>query len=89
MRLLRRDDSAQAEIVALVLVIVGVALIIYGGTLATGTEVGSGLVWIGIGIIVADVGGFVVFETPYVLIGGGAGFVIVIIGALIHLATGH
>ncbi len=89
MRDLRGDDRAQAEIVALILVIIGIVLIIYGATLATGTEVGSGLEWIGIGIIIADVGGFVVVKTPTVLIGGGAGFVILLIGAFIHLATGH
>ncbi len=89
MKSLWKDENAQTEILALILVVAGIVIIIIGGVLASGTEVGTGLIWIGIGIIVADVGGFVVVETPTVLIGGGAGFVILLAGAFLHLTTGH
>ncbi len=90
MRSLRGDDDAQiAEIIGLILFVAGIVLIIVGLTQATGSDVGSGLEWIGGGVIIADIGGFLEVKVPHVLIAGGAGFVVLLVGAFIHLATGH
>ncbi len=65
----------------LILVVIGLVLIIVGISTATGGCVGSGLMWVGGGIIVGDFGGFIQIKNPYVLIAGGAGFVILLVGA--------
>ncbi len=82
---LRSDALGQAPILILmtvVLVIIGVIMIFVGIATASAGCIGTGLMWIGGGIIVGDFGGFVSIQAPPVLIAGGAGAVIVIIGAI-------
>lgn len=84
---LTKDVSAQGMIFAIfpiILVIAGLILIIIGITTAGGGCVGTGLMWVGGGIIVGDFGGFVMVKNPYVLVAGGAGFVILLIGAALR-----
>jgi len=81
---LRDEAFGQAPIlilVSIVLVIIGVIMIFVGITTATSGCIGSGLMWIGGGIIIGDFGGFVQVQTPPILIAGGAGAVILLVGA--------
>ena len=78
------DETGQGPLLAIfpiVLVLIGVIMIFVGISTASGGCVGTGLMWIGGGIIIGDFGGFVVVKHPFVLIGGGAGFVVILIGA--------
>lgn len=68
-------------VLSIILIVVGVVMILIGVSTAQSGCVGSGLMWIGGGVIVGGFGGFVTVQNPYVLISGGAGFVIVLVGA--------
>jgi hypothetical protein len=85
----RRNIRAQGPFlfIAAIIAIVGVALVVYGVGLAQ-AHLGSGLIAIGAGLLLLDAGGFVVVRNPYILIGGAAGAVIILIGAALS-AFGH
>jgi hypothetical protein len=76
------DDKGigLATLFPLLLVVIGIAFILYGLTAASGC-VGDELMWIGAGIVIGDFGGFVIVKHPAVLIGGGGGLVVLIVGA--------
>jgi hypothetical protein len=86
---IRSNDRGQGPFlfIAAIIAIVGLALVVYGVGLVQ-VHLGSGLISIGAGLLLLDVGGFVVVRNPYILIGGAAGAVIILIGAALS-ALGH
>lgn len=85
------DKFGEAPILVLlsvVLVIVGVVMLLAGIATASSGCIGTGLMWIGGGIIVGDFGGYLSIQIPHVLIGGGAGAVILLVGAAVRWASG-
>jgi len=93
----RFSDDAQGEletaltIIGIIAFIAATLMIIGGINLATnGTKsnhVGAGLMWIGGGCLIGDLGGVVIFQSPKLLIAGVAGVVLIIIGAFISLGA--
>lgn len=81
---MRRNESGQAPVIAVgvIAALVGLVLILVGVT-QLGTNEGVGLIEIGLGLMILDVGGFAVIRTPTILIGGVPGFVILVIGVIL------
>ena len=69
------EDLANGVfIISVILILAGLGIAITGG-------IGTGLMLIGGGCILAGIGGSVHFETRYVIISGGGGFVLLLVGA--------
>lgn len=73
---------------ALIPVLVGIGIILYGLLTQSGCT-GNELIWIGAGVMVAGFGEAVVFANPLIAIGGGAGVVILLVGALLRAFILH
>ena len=82
------DDHGQLQIIGAIILIIGIIMIIYGISIASNGTVGSGLMWVGGGIILGfGIGGMVATFNYYsIAISGPAGVVVLIIGALMKAA---
>jgi len=79
-----KNDNGQMQLIGIVIVLIGICMIIYGISIASNGEVGSGLMWIGGGILLGfGLGGAATTFNYYsIVISGPPGVVLVIIGAL-------
>lgn len=79
-----KDDLAQIQLIGIIFVIIGVAMLIYGISIASNGQIGSGLMWIGGGIIVGfGIGGTATTFNYYsIVVSGPPGIVLIIIGSL-------
>ncbi len=87
-----RDDvcgqGGLFELVAVAMLIIGVIMILVGIGIVNGGGLGLGLMVIGGGMVIGDIGGVIIVENSYVLIGGAAGAVFLLIGAFIRYGLG-
>ncbi len=80
---LDEEGAGLLSLLPIILIVIGVAFILYGLTAASGC-VGDELMWIGAGIVIGDFGGFVLVKSPSILVGGGGGLVVLIVGAALR-----
>lgn len=86
-RSLRRNRLGQGFLAAIP-VLVGIAIILYGLFFQSAC-VGNELIWIGAGVMVGGFGEAVIFANPYVALAGGAGVVLLLIGAVLRAFVLH
>ena len=67
--------------VGLLAIVIGGSFIVYGLTQFRSCE-GLALVLIGLGMLIAGIGGKAVIKTPFMYVAGGAGVVVLLVGAV-------
>ena len=77
------EDDPYGLIFILILVF-GIILMVAGLARAVDGDVGSGLMVLGTGCLIAGVGGSLTFQNGTIAIGGTGGFALIVIGAMVE-----